>query len=120
MGRQSGRLLRWFLACVIVLGSLALWIALPVAWMTATGALVSDAGAQFVIVIFGCPVSMAFTGLVLAVLEDRRQALSPAEEPRALLEPMLVASGVIAFVGFVLWWFLIADAPNPSGPLQPI
>ena len=113
-------LMRWVISCLIVLGSVALWTALPLAWVTATAAVVSHGGARFIIVLFGCPLTMGLVGLMLAVLEEHRRALSPAEEPRALLEPMLVLSGLIAVVGLVLWWFFVAESSNPSGPLQPI
>ena len=112
--------MRWTISSLIVLGSVALWTVVPVAWLTATGAVVSHGGARFIIVMFGCPLSMGLVGLLLAVLEGHRRALSPATEPRALLEPMLVLSGVLALAGLVLWWFLVAESPNPSGPLQPI
>ena len=113
--------MRWIISCLIVLGSVALWTVLPLAWVTPTAAVVSHGGARFIIVLFGCPLTMGLVGLMpLAVLEEHRRALSPAEEPRALLEPMLVLSGLIAVVGLVLWWFFVAESSNPSGPLQPI
>jgi hypothetical protein len=113
-------LLRWIISGVIVAGSIAVWTVVPVAWLTVTGAIVSHGAVQFLIVMFGCPLSMAIVGLMLAALEAHRRQLSPAEEPRALLEPMLVVSGVVALTVLIAWWFLVADSPNPSGPLQPI
>jgi len=120
MATARTQLVRGFLAGVVVAGSLAVWTAVPVGWLYLTGDLVSDAGARLVIVIFGCPLTMALVSVLLSRVEAHRRGLSPADEPWSLLEVALVASAVVALVGLVLWWALLADNPSPSGPLQPL
>jgi hypothetical protein len=120
MATARTQLVRGLLACVVVAGSLAVWTAVPVGWLYLTGDLVSGAGARFVLVMFGCPLTMALVGVLLSRVEAHRRGLSPAGEPWSLLEVALVASAVLALVGLVLWWTLLADSPNPSGPLNPL
>jgi hypothetical protein len=115
-----GRITRALLASVVIAGSVAVWTVVPVTWLYFTGGLVPQGGARFLLVLFGCPLTMALVLLVLSWVESHRLARSPVPEPRALLEGMTVVSAVVALVGLILWWFLIADAPDPSGPLQPI
>jgi hypothetical protein len=72
---------------------------------------------------FGCPLSMALVAVALSGVESRRRRLSYEAgdgEGVRLLELMLVISGVVALVALVVWWAFIADAANPSGPLQPV
>jgi hypothetical protein len=38
----------------------------------------------------------------------------------SLLAVFLVVSAIIAAVALVVWWALLADSSNPSGPLQPL
>ena len=108
------------LACIVIAGGFALWTVVPVGWMYLTGELVSGGGARFVLVLFGCPLTMAGAFVLLSAVEGQRRLLSPASDPLPLLEVTLVASAVIAIVALVGWWALLADSPNPSGPLQPI
>ena len=106
------------LVAVILAGSLALWTVVPVGWLYLTGELVPNGGVRFVLAIFGVPLSMAAMFIALSRLESHRQRLSPHARP--LLEATLVASALLAVAGLVLWWFFLADSPDPSGPLQPI
>jgi hypothetical protein len=113
---------RALLAGAVVLGSFAFWTVLPVGWIRMTSAF--ESGAQFVLVIVGCPVTMVAAFLLLAKTEAHRRRLSPADHEedgaRGLLETSLVGSAIVALVALVIWWFFIADTANPSGPLQPI
>ena len=126
---QRTHLARGLLACVIVVGSLALWTAVPVGWMYFTSGLVTHEGARFVLVIFGVPATMALVFMALGRVDSYRRNLDPAPSDasgnqrsrgHSLLEVMLVVSGAIALIALVAWWFLLADSPDPSGPLQPI
>ena len=116
------RLSRGLLAAVVVLGSLAFWTVLPVGWIRATSAF--EPGAQFVLVILGCPLTMVVAFMLLAKTESIRRRLGMSQEEEedgwGLLEVTLVGSAVFALVALVTWWFLIADTADPSGPLQPI
>jgi hypothetical protein len=127
------------LIALMALGSLALWIAIPVAWLWVTRDL-EPVATRFLIVIGGCVITMAGAGTLLFRLEDvyarvtgtadpvlerPKYLRTAAEERRArrqltLLETFLVISAVIALVALVAWWAFLADSPNPSGPLQPL
>ncbi len=127
------------LIALLALGSLALWIALPAAWLWVTRDLQSFA-TRFLIVIAGCVVTMVAGGALLFRLEAVyiriTGAAGPQQEPpgylrtvaedrrprrrMTLLESFLVASAVVALAALVVWWAFLADSPNPSGPLQPL
>jgi hypothetical protein len=124
---------------LMALGSLALWTAIPAGWMYATRGM-EPAGARFVLTILGCVASMTGAGYLLYRLEAvyfrtagsaaRAQAppsfLRMAGDERVggtrlgLLDRFMVASAVLALLALVLWWGLLADSPDPSGPLQPL
>jgi hypothetical protein len=124
---------------LMALGSLALWIALPAAWLWVTRDLQSVA-TRFLIVIAGCVITMMaggwflfrleavyarITGTAVPALETPRYLRTAAEERRprrrlTLLEICLVASALVALAALVVWWVFLADSANPSGPLQPL
>jgi hypothetical protein len=124
---------------LMALGSLALWTAIPAGWMYATKDM-EPAGARFVLTIIGCVSSMAGAGYLLYRLEAAyfRMRGTAAPGPATpsflrmagderlagtrlgLLDRFMVASAVLALLALVLWWTLLADSPDPSGPLQPL
>jgi hypothetical protein len=127
------------LVALMALGSLALWIALPAAWLWVTRDMDSFA-TRFLIVLAGCVITMVSAGVLLyrveAVyfraigratpdVEPPRYLRTVAEErqPRrglTLLEIFLVVSALVGLLALVAWWAFLADSPNPSGPLQPL
>jgi hypothetical protein len=127
------------LIVVMALGSLAIWTAIPAGWMYVTRDM-EPAGARFVLTIFGCIASMVGAGSLLYRLESVyfRASGSAAPDPAlpsflrtvgdartarprlGLLDTFMAASAVIALLALVLWWALLADSPDPSGPLQPL
>ena len=116
---MHARFQRDLLALAIIAGSLALWTVVPIAWLYLTSGLAP--GARFVLVIFGLPLTMGLTFMLLSSIDARRRQVGASEdEGSSLLEVMLVVSGVVALVGLVAWWFLIANTADPSGPLQPV
>jgi hypothetical protein len=113
----STRLQRMALVGLMALGSLALWTAIPAGWMYATREM-EPAGARFVLTIFGCVASMIGAGSLLYRLEA---AYFGTRGTRVgLLDRFMVASAVLALLALVVWWVVLADSPNPSGPLQPL
>jgi hypothetical protein len=122
----------------MLLGSLALWIAIPVGWLWVTRHM-QPLGARFLIVIVGCVSTMLGAGVFLYRLEAVYARMTGTAEPElappgwlrsvgdsglrrrmTLLEIFLVGSALVALVTLVVWWVFLADSPNPSGPLQPI
>jgi hypothetical protein len=127
------------LIALMALGSLALWIALPAAWLWVTRGLQPFA-TRFLIVLAGSAITMVSAGALLYRLEavytrmtgvgapiaERPSYLRTVADERrphrrlSLLEVFLVISGLVALVALVAWWAFLADTPNPSGPLQPL
>ena len=117
------RVTRVVLGGVVIVGSLALWTAVPIGWLHLTGTLMLDGGTRFVLVLFGIPVTMILFLTALSRIEGYRRSLDPEESDGSgvgLLEVMLVASAVIALIALITWWSFIPDGADPSGPLQPI
>jgi hypothetical protein len=127
------------IVAAMAIGSLALWIAIPAAWLWLTRDL-DEIGTRFLVVVPGCAITMLLAGALLFRLEAMHSratgkpgsALAPAgwlrsvgEEGRSrrsltLLESLLVGSALIAILALVAWWAFLADSPSPSGPLQPL
>jgi hypothetical protein len=132
------------LVVAMAAGSLAIWTAIPGAWLWLTREMQEDAQ-RFLLVIAGCAVTMLVAAALLYRLEGvyaraggapgRKAARRPprpawlssvGEERRptlggmTLLDVFMAASAVIALIALVAWWVLLADNPNPSGPLQPL
>ena len=116
-----------------MLGSFALWTVVPFAWIQLTANLLSGQGARFVMVILGCPLLMGLTFVALGRVEAHRltrlghgppEPVEEGEDPpvwrSTLMEASLAVGVAIAVIGMVLWWFVLADNPSPSGPLQPL
>ena len=127
------------LVAAMAVGSLALWTIVPGGWLFATRGMES-AGGRFLISITGCVLTMLALGALLYRLEgfylERSGARgrevptstwlrSAGEDQRkqvrlSLLDKFMVASAILALLALVTWWSLLADSPNPSGPLQPL
>jgi hypothetical protein len=123
----------------MALGSLALWVAIPIAWLWLVRDL-EPAGTRFLVTIIGCVLTMGAAGWGLYRLQDvyaRTAGVADGEPeqprwlrssagsrlagaPLSLLDRMLVGSAMIAVVALVVWWALFSDSSNPSGPLQPL
>lgn len=114
------RITRGVLAGMVIVGSIALWTVVPLAWINFAAGLTEDGGTRFVLVILGCPLTMGLVLVVLSQIESYRQRLSPTSEPKPLLEVMLVVSALVALAALIVWWAFIPDVGDPSGPLQPI
>jgi hypothetical protein len=113
---MRNRLLSAGLVAAMALGSLALWIVVPIGWLWATRDL--ESGGRFLLTVPGCVLTMAGCAWWLSRLQEVHTRVSGAEKP--VLESLLAASAVIALISLVVWWALLADSPNPSGPLQPL
>ena len=107
---------------IMFLGSLGLWIGLPLGWLwvasqvqAATGSL----GAGLAVAFFGLIVSILAVLVVLARLSDayRRRRVSRGldDTGNLALEIVMVTSAGIALVGFGAWFFLLSGAaPFPT------
>ena len=128
-------LIRGSLVLTIFLGSLALWLAVPLGCLWVLSRLTKDALATGFGAVFLCPLAMLGFGIGLAKLHGVylwvsgahpaqrapawRQSLSGdrhSRRPRSVLEVSMVLSLLIAVVAITLWFFLLAKNPLPMAP----
>jgi hypothetical protein len=123
----------------MAVGSLAVWTAIPAAWLWLLRDL-EPAATRFLITVPGCALTMFGAVLLLYRLEaayERAGGAAPSAPPPpawrrsagedrrpgprlTFLDLCLVVSALLALAALVCWWALLADSPNPSGPLQPL
>jgi hypothetical protein len=125
--RPRDRVAAGFLIAVMVVGSPVLWIGVPVASSWVGGRLTADATTHLQIVV---PLTIAGMVLFARLLfwvnklylriaaraaehdwEDEPEETGP-RYARGPLEPILVASLVIAFVALSVWFFVFAENPS--------
>ena len=119
----ADRLAAAFLLVLLVIGSFALWIAVPAASLWASSKLVDSLAGHFVVSLPVTLVAMITWGtglfwlntLYLRVTGFYDEPEDPDEPPRRLrgpLEPIIVGSLVIALITLFVWFF--GFAKNPS------
>lgn len=105
------------LIAMMVVGSLGLWIGVPLAWLwiasqiqAATGSLGAGLGAAFL----GMPLSIVLCASVLSALSGayRRQRLARGLDDTGnfALEAIMVTSAFVALSAFVAWFFFMSGA----------
>jgi hypothetical protein len=128
--RARDRLAAAFLLAVLGVGTLVLWIGIPTLCLWAASKVTSSIASHFLV---ATPVTLVAMGVFVSLLYrvDRLYlrvtgAYDPSqwdedhdddEEPRILrgpLEPMLIASLVIAMIALFVWFFAYAENPNPK------
>ena len=123
-----------FVLCVMAVGTLVLWIGIPLGGAWALGELIDTQAGHYLAGILGIPLAMVFFAPVLfwlnrlylrirqarlaADAEDGWEEAWDAEgdEPRLIprgpLEPLLFVSFVIALVAIIVWFFFFAENPQ--------
>lgn len=113
-----------FVLLLMFVGSLGLWVGIPLLWLWiggriqgATGSLGAAVGA----ILFGFVASVILFVPVLGWLANRhadaREARGLEDLGRAPLEGVMVVSATITVVLFGIWFFFLAGAePLPLGP----
>ncbi len=124
------------LIVLMVLGSFALWTAIPLGglWLASqlTDSFSQASTASVLVAMLGIPVAMALGGKGLVRLEGRymkvtgttrrrrvpayRRSLSDSSfpAPATVLEKIMVVSVLAAAIAFLSWSFLFAGSPLPS------
>jgi hypothetical protein len=140
MANPVHRLLAAFLALVIVLGSLVLWIGVPIAGFWVAGHLFTKSTHIVMFSLVAIPLTMVLTGLGLYRVNglyesirggearpasrsgwlvshtDERRSARLKRGPRQLIDVAMTVSIVTALVLMVVWFFFAAEmrlAPLP-------
>jgi hypothetical protein len=134
----GARIAAILLIALMALGSVLLWIAIPVAWLYLGSQLTSSSQPSlgpYVVVLVGIPVSMFLVGKVLARLNGAygqvtgktpnvrvrlpwHRSLRGEREgahPRTVLDVVMVCSVAVALIAFGIWFFLFAGSSLPGG-----
>ena len=125
----------FMIATLIFLGSLVMWIGIPLGWVWLVSQLADHYPDVYAGALFGCPVTMVLLGLLLARLNALHlrvtggsasrgrtawlKSLSGdrlARRPRTVLDTSMVVSVVIAIVAMAIWYFFFAHSYSPGLP----
>jgi hypothetical protein len=125
------------LILLMAVGSIMMWIGLPLAWLY-VGSKLQNGGqptmGPYVVVIVGIPVSMVIVGRLLSRLNrmyGRLTGTTPtvraqvpwlksmrgergSTRPHTVLDAVMVVSVTIALIAFGLWFFLLAGSSLPT------
>ena len=122
----TDRLAAGFVLCLLAIGTLGLWIGVPLATLWWIGELTDTSERHFLFGVIGVPLAMALyapllfwlNGLYLRIraahTPEPEEEWADEDEPRVVrgpLEPMLVLSFVVAVVAITVWFFFFAENP---------
>ena len=122
------------LGAALVLGSLVMWIGIPVGWLWFVSHLSSEYPNVWALAVFGCPLTMAAWTLVLARLngaylratgthpEQQHAAWlhsmsgerAPHRPARTLLDVSMTVSVILALLSLAIWFFFFASNYSPG------
>jgi hypothetical protein len=134
---MARRLVGALLILLMAVGSVLLWIGIPVGWLYLVSRLVDSSEPSmgpYVLVLVGIPATMVAMGKLLAVLDrtygrvTRTQAQARVQAPwlrslrgdrrtaraGSVLDVVMVASVALAVVCFAVWFFLFAGSSLPT------
>jgi hypothetical protein len=123
------------LAALIFLGSLVMWVGLPLGWIWLVGKLARRYPSIYPGALFGCLATMVVFALILGRLNAIHVRISgryPGRDStawlkslsgdrvvrgqRTVLDTSMVVSVVIAMVALTLWFFFFAHSYTPGLP----
>jgi hypothetical protein len=136
--RPGARLAAVLLIALMAIGSVVLWIAIPLGWLYIGSQLTSSSQPSlgpYVVVIIGIPVTMFLVGRLLARLNGvygqvtgktpnvrvrlpwHRSLRGEREgsHPRTVLDVVMVCSVALALLAFAVWFFVFAGSSLPGG-----
>ena len=103
------------LVAIMFLGSLVLWVGVPVAWLwvgsqvQGTSSMAAAVGAMMIGMLVTIAVLVSVLGWLnrkhVELQEARGRAAHPAGDATTALEHVMVASAVVAVIGFSIWFF---------------
>ena len=131
----SARAAEYALAALIFIGSLVMWIGLPLGWVWVVSRFADHYPDVYAGALFGCPVTMVLFGLLLTRLNAAHLRVTHRHPSQArtawlkslsgdrharrqwtVLDTSMVISVVIAIVTMAVWYFFFAHAYNPGLP----
>jgi hypothetical protein len=138
MSSIARRPIQLVLIVCMVVGSLALWIGVPLFWIWLASRLASSSQPSmgtYVMVLVGIPATMFAVGKLLGVLNRKYTEVSggvnevrvqaawmrsmrgerTSGRPRTVLDVVMVGTVIAAFVCFLLWFALFAGSSLPGG-----
>jgi hypothetical protein len=136
IGREaSTRLYELVLVAAIFLGSLVLWLGIPLGWIWLVTRFADHYPDVYAGALFGCPVTMVLFGLLLTRLNAAHLRVTHRHPSQArtawlkslsgdrrsrrqwtVLDTSMVISVLIAIVTMAVWYFFFAHAYNPGLP----
>jgi hypothetical protein len=136
IGRAASRtVLEYVLILAIFLGSLVMWIGLPIGWLWLVTRVIKGNPEAYAAALFGCPVTMTLLGVLLARLNGSYLKLTGAHpqqhrtawlkslsgergtrRPRTVLETSMTISVVLALIAITIWFFFYAHSYLPGLP----
>jgi len=128
---------RFALIALMAIGSIAMWLVVPVAWIYGVSQSVKSSQptmGPYVLLLFGIPASMVVIGKVLGRLNRLYGEITNATpevyvrmpwhrsmrgerdsgRPRTVLDVVMVASVTVAMALFGVWFFLFAGSSLPT------
>jgi hypothetical protein len=131
------RLLAVLLIALMAIGSVLLWLGIPIGWLYLVSHLVSSSQPSmgpYVLVLVGIPASMVVVGKALSKLNraygqlthttTSRRMRTPwlksmrgereSARPRTVLDVVMVWSMAVALVCFAIWFFVFAGSSLPT------
>ena len=121
-GSRSARLAAaWFVLLLLAAGSFGLWIGVPAASLWLTSHLTESSGLHLPIALALMIPGMFLAGLILSWLNLLYLRITGGEivgtgsfraRRKGPLEPLMVASFVIAVISLFVWFFFFAENPS--------
>ena len=120
------RMVAAFLWLLMALGSLAMWVGVPAAWLWIAGKITSDQAQHITLSVIGVPLAIIiwarglfwlnrlYMRVTMPRLMRELEEAPDEEEPRVIrgpLEPLLVGSLVVALIVMAVWFFIFAERP---------
>jgi multisubunit Na+/H+ antiporter MnhB subunit len=135
--RAPNRIAAFGLIVLMALGSIFLWLAIPVGWLVLASRLTDSSQPSlgpYLVVIIGIPVSMFIVGRLLARLNGTYESVTGQQatvrvqmpwnrsmrgeredpRPRTVLDVVMVCSVGLALLVFGVWFFFFAGSSLPG------
>jgi hypothetical protein len=120
------RMVAAFLWLLMAVGSLAMWVGVPAAWLWIAGKITSDQAQHITLSVIGVPLAIIiwarglfwlnrlYMRVTMPRLMRELEEAPDDEEPRVIrgpLEPLPVGSLAVALLVMAVWFFLFAERP---------